>query len=258
MDVERSYLGRLTTDEFESLIAGDRPVVVILPVGCVEPHGPHLALATDTVISEAAAERAVPLLSDRGLVGLIAPPVPYGVTRCASSFRGAISVSPASLRSFITDVVEGFLSDGVAHVCLVNNHLEPEHDAAVRASTEAIDAKRVSVACPLTRKWARTLSEEFKSGACHAGRYETSLILASHRDDVREDMMKSLPEVPVSLSDHLQSGVTDFKEMGLTRAYSGAPADASQKHGEEQLEKLATMIATEIVDALHGDAGTSQ
>ena len=38
--------------------------------------------------------------------------------------------------------------------------------------------------------------------------------------------------------------------MGLERAYAGAPAQASVAHGEEQLEKLATMVATEVLEAL--------
>jgi creatinine amidohydrolase len=143
----------------------------------------------------------------------------------------------------------------VAHVCLVNNHLEPNHDAAVRAAVDGIAEHRASVASPLTRRWARTLSREFKSGACHAGRYETSIMMAATPELVNDDVRRELSEVPISLSDKLKSGVTDFAEMGLSRAYSGSPADASAGHGDEQLARLATMVATEIREALARDAG---
>ncbi|HEU4929545.1 MAG TPA: creatininase family protein, partial [Candidatus Krumholzibacteria bacterium] len=52
------FIARMTTDEFDAAIK-NRPVVILLPVGAIEPHGPHLPLETDLVISRAAAERAV-------------------------------------------------------------------------------------------------------------------------------------------------------------------------------------------------------
>ena len=53
----------LTTDQFAAAIADAKPVVILLPVGSVEPHGPHLGLLTDTIISEACAEHAANSLS---------------------------------------------------------------------------------------------------------------------------------------------------------------------------------------------------
>src|SRR5690606_26872049 len=137
---------------------------------------PHLALATDTIISRAAIERACDRLDDGTIAPLIAPAVPYGVTDYASDFAGAVSIPAAVLTPFLRAVVEGLLAQGFAHVCLVNNHLEPEQDRAVRAAIDGIAAGRASVASPLTRRWGRTLSAEYKSGACHAGRYETSIV----------------------------------------------------------------------------------
>ena len=102
----------------------------------------------------------------------------------------------------------------------------------------------------MTRRWGRTLSDEFKSGACHAGEYETSIIMASVPDYVREQERVELAEVPVSLAEKLRDGITDFKEMGLSLAYAGAPARATAEHGSEQLDKLAIMIVTEVIEAL--------
>jgi creatinine amidohydrolase len=243
-------LARMTSDELARRVQGEEPVVVMIPVGSVEPHGPHLSLVTDTVISRAAAVRAADILKRRGIVPLIAPEISYGVTECAAAFSGAISVSTGSLKAFLRSVVEGFLANGVAHVCLINNHLEPAHVEAVRAALVGIETGRASVACPVDKRWARTLSSEFKSGAAHAGRYETSILLAADPELVDDAIRTGLPEVPVSLSDKLRAGVTDFVEMGLSRAYAGAPAEATAAHGNEQLDKLATMIATEIREAL--------
>jgi creatinine amidohydrolase len=224
-------------------------VVALVPVGSTEPHGPHLALATDVVISEAACVRAAVLLDDRGLAPLIAPAVGYGVTECAAGFAGAVSVPAAALTGFLRAVADGLLAAGCAQVCLVNNHLEPAHDAAVRAAADGA-AGRISVACPLTRKWARTLSAEFKSGACHAGQYETSIVLAADPTLVDEPTRANLAPVPISLSDGLRAGKPTFAAMGMERAYAGDPAAATAAEGDASLDLLAAMIVGEIVDAL--------
>ena len=240
-------LAELTTVELATLLAGPRPVVALVPVGSTEPHGPHLPLATDVIISDAASLRALGPLAARDVVALVAPAVPYGVTECAAGFAGAVSVPGPVLTAFLDAVAAGLLAQGLAHVCLVNNHLEPAHDAAVRAAARP---GRVSVACPLTRRWARTLSPEFKSGACHAGRYETSLVLAAAPALVDEPARARLPEVPISLSQQLGAGVTTFAAMGLAQAYAGAPALATASEGDELIDLLAAMVVTEVTEAL--------
>ena len=251
MKRESTHLGELTTERLRAALAAGKPVVALVPVGSVEPHGPHLPLATDTIISEAAAARAVAKLEAEGFTAFVAPAVPYGVTRFAEGFAGAISVPAPALTAFLRAVVDGYLETGFAHVCLVNNHLEPAHDAAVRAAV-AERPGRASVACPLTRRWARTLSAEFKSGACHAGEYETSLLLAAAPDTVDRDAAAALPELGVSLSEGMKAGKASFREMGLDRAYTGAPARATAEEGEAMLEKLATMIAAEVTEGVKG------
>jgi creatinine amidohydrolase len=243
-------LGERTTEHLAVLLAAGQPLVALLPVGSVEPHGPHLPLATDTIISESAAARAAELLGQGGVTALVAPAVPYGVTDFAAGFAGAISVPAAALTAFLRVVVQGYLDAGFWHVCLVNNHLEPAHDAAVRAALSGLPEGSASVACPLTRRWGRTLSAEFKSGACHAGSYETSLVLAAAPESVDWPAAALLPDVAVSLSDGIKAGQHSFAEMGLDQAYTGAPARASAEEGDEMLALLATMIATEVTEAL--------
>ena len=245
-------IAELTTESLKALL-GTHSVVALVPVGSVEPHGPHLPLGTDTVISEASILRAVALLeaeATRPIAALVAPAIPYGVTCFAEGFAGAISVSAEALTAFARAVVAGYLATGFTHVCLVNNHLEPAHDAAVRASVAGFPAGRASVACPLSRRWGRTLSPEFKSGACHAGRYETSLVLAAAPETVDTAAAGALPDIEVSLSDGIKAGKTSFQAMGLERAYTGAPARASAEEGTELLGRLATMIATEVREGL--------
>lgn len=248
-------LARMTSPQFAALVAAGRPVIALVPVGSTEPHGPHLALATDVVISEAACGRAADALDAAGLAAVIAPPVGYGVTDCAEGFAGAVSIDAATLTAFLRAVAGGLLAAGCAHVCLVNNHLEPAHDRAVRAAADGAAAGTISVACPLTRQWARTLTPEFKSGACHAGQYETSIVMAADPALVDAGARAALPPVPISLSEGLRAGKATFAAMGMDHAYAGDPAAATAAEGDATLDLLAQMIVGEVQAALATRAG---
>jgi creatinine amidohydrolase len=249
------HVAALTSDELARALADAEPVCILQPVGAIEPHGPHLPLDTDLIISRAAAERAALALRDHALQAYVAPDVPYGVTRCADGFAGAASVPAPAVTGYLRGVIAGWLENGARHVCLVNNHLEPAHDAAVRAAAAGHAPGAASVASPLTRRFARTLSDEFKRGACHAGEYETSIVMRARPDAVREELRAALPEVNISLSDQLGRGVDRFKAMGLERAYAGAPARATPNHGEDMLARLAAMIETVVRETLAGSSG---
>lgn len=243
----RRRLDEHTTEELRAILDGAKAALIV-PVGSVEPHGPHLPLGTDTFLSEAAAERAIARLEERGVRALLAPSVPYGVTEYASGFAGAVSIPAAALTQLLAAIAARALADGFRHVCFVNNHLEPAHDAAVRASIAGLPDGAASIACPLTRRWGRTLSDEFKRGNCHAGRYETSLVLAAGKD-VR-DVAGALPAIETSLSAEIAAGKATFREMGLDRAYTGAPAEATREEGDALYEKLAEMVAVEVTEGL--------
>ncbi len=244
------FLARHTTASLFTLLKGKRPVVALVPVGSTEPHGPHLGLGTDVVISAAACVRACELLEKKGpLTAVIAPAISYGVTDCATGFPGAVSIPPDVLTAYVAAICDGLLAQGIRHVCLVNNHLEPAHDTAVRAVLAGRE-KRVSYACPLTKKWARTLSAEFKSGACHAGQYETSIVMAAAPELVDEAVRTTLQPVPISLSQKLGEGVTTFTAMGMELAYAGDPAKASIEEGDQLIQRLAEMVVGEVREAL--------
>jgi creatinine amidohydrolase len=239
-------LGSLTTDELRVWLTRT-PNAILVPLGSCEPHGPHLPLDTDMRISQRAAELACERLRAVGVAALIAPAVAYGVTDFAGGFAGAISIAPAVLTELLRGIAAGFLAGGASHVCFVNNHLEPAHDAAVRAAV--VGNVHASVACPLSRRWARTLSAEFKSGACHAGRYETSLVLAQDAKAVRVSYLQLHAET-ISLSAGIASGKSTFRELGMDHAYTGAPAEATADEGRELYERLAHMVETEVLEGL--------
>lgn len=232
---------------------GPQDPVALLPVGSTEPHGPHLPLETDVIISIEMARRAAARLESRGLAGLVLPPVAYSVTDFSRDFPGCITLSRETSSALLAEICRSVLGQGFRAVCLVNSHLEPDHLAVLRdvASLVAEETGKPVVFPDKTeRRWATRLGEEFRSGACHAGRYESSLVMAVAPSLVRESIRKGLPENPVSIGRKIKEGIRSFREAGSDQAYFGDPASATAAEGEATYEILAEMIATAVIEAL--------
>ena len=233
--------GDLAYPDVEALRSDDRTTVLLLPLGATEPHGPHGPLATDTIISVEICERAAKRFADDPDVrALVLPPVAYGVTRYAAGFAGTITIGEATLLALVVDVVASLARQGLPRVVLVNSHFEPEQVETLRAAVEAAD-DCVRLLDLTRRANAERLTDEFRSGAGHAGRYETSLVLAAAPELVRAERMTELPGKPLDMPAEIRAGRTDFVAMGMDRAYCGSPADATAEEGEQTFETLVEM-----------------
>jgi creatinine amidohydrolase len=236
-------LSELTWTEARDVLA--RGAVALLPAGATEAHGPHLPLATDVIIAREAARRAQRLLTAENIAALVLPPLAYAVTEYASEFAGTISLSFDTARALARDVILGAIRTGFRGVVVCNAHLEPDNLRALRDACEAAVASGAKVAFPdVTRKpHALRLGEEFRSGACHAGRYETSLVLAADPFLVRAELAATLPANPTSLSRAIREGKKTFLDAGGRNAYFGDPAAASAVEGEHLYRELAAIFA---------------
>lgn len=244
-------LAELTWEEVRDL-DGNR-VVGILPVGAVEAHGPHLPLTTDVIIAEGMAAAGGERLSALGWEALLLPPLTYTPAGFAAGFPGTIPVRPGTTTAVLMDIAVGLAEQGVRALAVANGHLDPAHLGAVHAAREALVRRRLlAFAFPdLTRKpWASRLTEEFRTGACHAGRYEGSLVLALRPDLVREAVARELPPNPASLSEAIRDGKRTFEEAGGPRAYFGWPAEATREEGERTLEVLGEILAEALLSAV--------
>lgn len=252
----------LTWPDIDRLLEDERETVLLFPVGATEPHGPHGPLHTDVIISMGICERVVKKLEeDSELRAVILPPLSFGVTRCASSFPGAIHISEGALHHVLVDACTSLIEQGFRHIMLINNHFEPAHVATLH---RAIETVRDQTGTPmgymdLTRKErAAQLTEEFRKAECHAGRYETSLVLADHPNLVKQDVMRELPYVPVNLAEVMSEGKLEFKEMGLEQAYCGSPAKASAEEGEQSYQILAEMLIELMRELVRGKGGRDE
>lgn len=229
--------------------------VALLPVGAIEAHGPHLPLVTDPVIAEAMARAAAERLEEGGSFDvLLLPTLPYGAAPFAIAFPGTLSVSPQAIASVIVDVGNR-LTGRVACLGLANAHLDPAHLAALYAAATELEG-RVPVAFPdLSRRANATrLSEEFQSGACHAGRFETSIVMAERPDLVRHEVRRHLVANPSSLSEAIRAGKRSFKAAGLPQAYCGDPAAATAEEGRETVAILGTLLAEVVLATMRASA----
>lgn len=237
-------LAKLTWPEATGVLGAG--TVAIVPIGCTEPHGPHLPLDTDVTIALAQSRRAAELLIDDGVQAVLLPPIAYGVTNFTTGFAGRLTIQPGTLWSLLEDLVQALEQHDVRQVVFSNGHLEPAHVAVLRGV--ALDhprrekGKAQALFVDVTRRrFAELLGPDFQRGD-HAGRYESSLMLAADPDGVRNELRVGLPPVEIDLVGAIRGGATEFRDIGVTRAYCGDPSAASPEEGRALVEKLAHVI----------------
>jgi creatinine amidohydrolase len=227
--------------------------VAILPIGAIEAHGPHLPLGTDILIAEAMARAGAERLSARGLHALLLPALPLAPAPFASEFPGTLHTPAEATILIVTAIVRSLRVHGIHVTAIANAHHDPTHVQALRTAVKDVAASQAGtlVFPDLTRRrWADRLSAEFRSGACHAGRYEGSIVLAERPDLVRRDVMTALRPNPRSLTEAIQRGDETFTEAGGPEAYFGFPADATAEEGREAIATLGRILdeaVTEVV-----------
>lgn len=225
-------------------------VVVILPIGAVEAHGPHLPLGTDTVIAEGMAREAVTALALSGMAALVLPPIWTTSAGFAEAFPGTVGVRPTTVTRLLLDVVQSLAAQGFETVALANAHLDPDHLASLQAVVDAAPAE-ITVVFPnlVRRRNVERLGDEFATGACHAGRFEGSMVRAERPDLFRAEQAASLEPNPSSLSVAIGRGDRSFEEAGGARAYFGWPAEATAEEGRARIAELGAILAEAVLEA---------
>lgn len=232
--------------------------VAILPVGALEAHGPHLPVATDVWIAEAMARAGAEKLAARGLDVLLLPALAYTTAPFAADFPGTVSIDPPVVTAQIAGVVDSLARHDFETLAIANAHLDPAHLAALQSAADSARAAgRMRIVFPdVTQKpWALRLTAEFKSGACHAGRYETSLVMAIRPDLVHEDIQQRLPPNAKSLSAAIAAGQKSFVEAGGPRAYFGYPSEATPEEGRATIAALGAILEEAVMIELARSAG---
>jgi len=215
---------RLADLAWPDLRSGPAPTVVV-PLGSVEQHGPHLPLSTDLRVAEHVAselERRVPEL-------VLAPALPYGAAGEHEGFPGTVSIGQEALRLVLVETGRSACR-WAARLLFVNGH-----GGNVGALVEAVrllrhegrDAAWLPCAAPGV------------PGDAHAGRTETSLLLDLAPDTVRADRAEAGATAPLRelLPAMREGGIAAVSPNGVL----GDPTGASAAEG--------AALVTAMVDA---------
>jgi len=247
----------------------DERVVVILPLGAIEQHGPHLPLLVDWLGAEELARHVAPPLERAGYRVVLAPAMPYGASPLAETWAGTVSLSRATLRRVIVEVIGSLARHGFRRFVLANYQADPAHVRAMaeakRALTRGDRRLRIlfagfspearSLAAMLDPRVLRLSRSPNPKGEWHAGELETALVLARRPDLVRRAVARRLPPVWVDFRAALRKGARRFEEIapgGL--GYFGWPAAARAMTAKRALALRGRLMAREIIRAL-GPAG---
>jgi len=110
----------------ENVRAKAKDAILVLPVGAVEQHGPHLPLTVDTEIPV----RIASMLVER-LNVIVAPAIPYGARSLphsggGPSFPGTINIRGSILTDYLKDVITGYIATGFRKIVILSGHYENE------------------------------------------------------------------------------------------------------------------------------------
>jgi creatinine amidohydrolase len=234
----------LSTAHWPDVAAGPRRLLIV-PVGSLEQHGPHLPLDTDTRIAAAVAARAC---GGRPGVGL-APPVAIGASGEHADFPGTLSIGHVALSTLLIELGR-HASLHWRTMLLVNGHggnVTAIGDALARLRAEGRDA----------RVWHAGVRPAMLAGAgltlvpdAHAGRVETSIMLALAPGDVRLAAAAAGETRPLAavMPALRAGGVGAVSANGVL----GDPAGASAAEGATLLD-LLTADLSGLVGQLTGE-----
>lgn len=219
--------------------ASGRPVVLAVPLGSTEQHGPHLPLGTDTLVAVALCERlaaAVP-----GVV--VAPALAYGSAGEHAGFAGTVSIGRDATELVVVELVRSAVPAWADAVVLVNGHggnREPVQRAAATLGGEQR---------PTLAWWP----PPGPGHDAHAGRTETSVLLALHPSLVRVERAVAGNVAPLATLLPLlrRSGVAAVSPNGVL----GDPAGATAEEGHRILDAWAADLLARVAGLLARPSG---
>ncbi|HEU4371186.1 MAG TPA: creatininase family protein [Methylomirabilota bacterium] len=246
-------------------VARDPRSVVLLPLGAVEQHGPHLPLSVDWLGAEELARRVAPYLRRGGWRPVLVPALPYGTSTLAAAWAGSVSLSIATTARLIVEVARGLAAHGFRRFVLANYQADPDHLRAIARARRTLERARLQVLVagfapvdrrpnPMTDPRVRALLRSPRpEREWHSGELETAMVLAVAPRLVRRPVLRRLPPAWTDWSTALARGIRTFERMQPGGCgYFGWPAAARAQTGRRVLALRGRLIAAALLEDLDG------
>ena len=240
---------RLKAHELRAL--ADRGAAVILPVASIEQHGPHLPVMTDTRLGHEVAVRAARIAYPTRPT-VVTPVVWSGLSEHHMAFGGTLTLSHATFRAVLRDLIHALTRHGFRDVAIANSH--GGNNIAIQQIADELATQLPATIVATGYAWESSL--EFaqilqdQGGIQHACEAETSMMLTVEPDLVDTSDLASLatergPGV-------LKAGKGSYRwrpfQHMTANGVSGVPAKATAEKGERLLDAAARSIAALITD----------
>lgn len=224
----------------------ERNPLVLVPLGSVEQHGPHLPTGTDYYASQGIAEAVAERLD-----GLVLPFSPIGVTPMHMPYAGTLSVSADLFQRLLVEVVGSAASHGARNVALIN-----WHEGNIPVIALAAETLHRQYGCSVVVVQACYVAEELfgeqYGGLTHGGHIEALAVLGVHPDLVHlERVEHSSDPIQGARVDHLrrtrsyQPVLRDIRTIAPTGWY-GDPRGATVEQSREFMATVADAIAERV------------
>ena len=202
-------------------------LVLLVPVGATEQHGPHLPLGTDTALAIALANAAAERCADVR----VAPAVPYGSSGEHDGFAGTLSIGQQATELLLVELCRsaGATFRRIGLVCTHGGNAEP-----VRRALQTLRGEGRDVRC-FAPDW---------NGDAHAGHTETSLMLAIAPELVQSERARAGETLP--LAQVIGTLRTDGVRAVSANGVLGDPEGADPERGRAMLEAATAALVAKL------------
>ena len=248
-------LGELSTLDVAELLSSE-PVDVIIALGALEQHGPHLPLATDHIIADAIADGVARRVGQC----VVVPTLPIGASSHHLTFAGTASLTEETMTTTQVEIVETLLGHGFRSAYVVTGHAG--NTGAMASAVAQLGELVVSFADWPAQRAAIHRVAEHELGldpdvvGTHAGHFETSIMLLLRPDLVRLDRAAPGHIGPATEASALlrREGMAALSPSGVI----GDPTGATAAAGERYLDALITHVTDGIEEHRMAAAGASR
>lgn len=205
---------------------------LIVPVGALEQHGPHLPLGCNVLIA-----RCIALDLSREFRVLRAPTLHYGVNvQTERAYAGTASLDQKTLHRALNELLACWEDHGIMEFILITAHRhEPHLEALAMLSTDHARLRVIDV-------WDVDISDvlDAQAGPLHAGEAETSIMLFLYPELVRMDRARDLEVSPETFLRYMRGGLPTPPAGGAGTVGRATAADAAK--GERIYRRLLSAI----------------